>query len=69
MASKKLRAKEYAQLARTIDSFSGGQAYLMNNDSDDLQTITVAIKPHGGPYKGGAFMFDVSYHPQTHMHI
>ena len=62
MTSKNNIAKEYAKLARTIDSFSDGQAILQDNDYDNLQIITVAIKPNDGPYKGGTFIFDVSYH-------
>ena len=67
MTSKKNLPKEYAKLARTIDSFSDGQAILQDNDSDDLKAITVAIKPNGGPYKGGTFIFDVSFLHHTHM--
>lgn len=48
-------------LAKTIESFSNGQATLSENetDSDSLNIINVTITPSDGFYKNGKFNFEI----------
>ncbi|XP_061164243.1 uncharacterized protein LOC133173274 [Saccostrea echinata] len=56
--------KDFHRLARTIESFSDGQAKVVlgNDDENDrVETIfrfEVDIMPNGGPYQGGTFRFE-----------
>ena len=52
--------KHYAALAKTIESFSNGQAFLSprDDDGDDLRSVKVTLTPRGGPYRGGTFDFE-----------
>ena len=57
-----LLLKQYRDLARSIESFSNGQAKLKDRDEDDdcsLDVIGVTLTPKSGLYRGGTFDFEL----------
>ena len=57
-----LLLKHYRDLARTIESFSDGQAKLKERTGDDdlsLDVICVTLAPKTGLYRGGKFDFEL----------
>ena len=64
MASERaVLLRHYAALAKNIESFSNGQAFLKTRDEgeddDDLETVRVTLTPREGPYRGGTFDFEL----------
>lgn len=60
MGSQRSLAKEFHKLMRSIKSFSGGQARVVNFDEENLGEFDVEIAPSDGLYKHGKFIFKVS---------
>ena len=54
-----LRAKDFLNFVKTLDSFTAGQCQVVDYDSDDLSSLTIKITPTDGLYKGGKFLFKV----------
>ena len=60
-SDKAVLLKHYRDLARSIGSFSNGQAYLKDladGEDLDLETVCVTVSPNDGPYRGGKFDFE-----------
>ena len=55
------RAKDVHRCLRNIDSFSNEQASVIDWDSEMLRWMKICLKPNGGPYSGGKFMFEVNF--------
>ncbi len=53
------RAKDFHYLLTTLDSFTAGQASLVEFDSDCLTSLSVMLTPTGGLYAGGKYVFEV----------
>ena len=60
-SDKAVLLKHYRDLARSIGSFSNGQACLKDladGEDLDLETVCVTVSPNDGPYRGGKFDFE-----------
>ena len=60
-SDKAVLLKHYRDLARSIGSFSNGQACLKeltDGEDLDLETVCVTVSPNDGPYHGGKFDFE-----------
>ena len=59
------RARDFGLLLKNLSSFSDNQARVVTYDEDHLNWVDIEIRPNGGLYKEGAFIFKVW---TTYMH-
>ncbi len=53
------RAKDFHRLLTNLDSFTAGQASILDFDNDSLALITILLMPKDGLYAGGKYVFEV----------
>ena len=53
------KAKAVHQCIHSLESYTGGRAKVIRWNEVTLNEIVVELYPEEGPYKGGAFQFEV----------
>ena len=69
-SSVRRRFRQFRRCVRNLDSFTDGQARIVDYDEDQLTYFRVELAPNSGLYKGGKYVFKVrsiyNYWPPTH---